>query len=412
MAATGGETALNLPGPERRDRGLLLDVMQTIPDEWLDDPSRWPLGVNWLPWGVDGVTTAPADCDVEYDKQPGSLPNVVIQPAFLIYKHLQCSTLGPVNLLAERVFEKLDLATSAGFAAELELAAQSGGVGLVGNATYVPAVDSSLAVSLARGFADLETHLADVLDGGEGVIHLTAGLLTIALAESLVEWRDGAYRTATGHRVVGDAGHDGTTGPEGESDAADGQAWIYATGPLFHRVQPIDGVGLDGDEAADGNSQIYVARNKRRPLGERHGVIAFDPNTLGAALVTIGTSGGGGGGAGDASAANQATMISRLDDVIENTEPQAATSAVSRVNDSASSVTLAAANTDRRALTIFNDSDEILYVKLGATASTTDFTVKVQPDGYYELPQPAYTGVVDGIWASDSSGAAQVTEID
>lgn len=84
-------------------------------------------------------------------------------------------------------------------------------------------------------------------------------------------------------------------------------------------------------------------------------------------------------------------------------------SVVTRVASSASNVTLAALNTARRALTIFNDSTSVLYLKMGVTASTVSFTVKIGPDEYYEIPGD-YTGIVDGIWAS-ANGAAQVTEV-
>jgi hypothetical protein len=31
--------------------------------------------------------------------------------------------------------------------------------------------------------------------------------------------------------------------------------------------------------------------------------------------------------------------------------------------------------------------------------------------GFYELPQPVYTGRIDCIWASDASGAMRITEL-
>jgi hypothetical protein len=87
----------------------------------------------------------------------------------------------------------------------------------------------------------------------------------------------------------------------------------------------------------------------------------------------------------------------------------APTSAVTQVASSATNVTLKALNAARRGLTIFNDSTQVLYLKLGATASTTSYTVKVASQGYYEVPSD-YTGIVDGIWAA-ANGFAYVTEI-
>lgn len=94
------------------------------------------------------------------------------------------------------------------------------------------------------------------------------------------------------------------------------------------------------------------------------------------------------------------------------TQQGSSSASTSNVNDTASSTTLIASNSSRRGAAIFNDSTVSLYVKFGATASATSFTVLIAAQGYYELPAnpSVYTGVVDGIWASDASGAARITE--
>ena len=78
---------------------------------------------------------------------------------------------------------------------------------------------------------------------------------------------------------------------------------------------------------------------------------------------------------------------------------------------SASNQTLLAANTNRLMAMIFNDSSSDLYLKFGAVASPTSFTVKILSGGYFEFPLPVYTGIVDGIWSADSTGAARITEL-
>jgi hypothetical protein len=82
---------------------------------------------------------------------------------------------------------------------------------------------------------------------------------------------------------------------------------------------------------------------------------------------------------------------------------------VTSVGDSASSVTLLASNSARKGFKIFNDSTAILYVKYGATASTSSFTVRLTPYGIHE--GVGYTGRIDGIWASDAGGNARITEL-
>lgn len=85
--------------------------------------------------------------------------------------------------------------------------------------------------------------------------------------------------------------------------------------------------------------------------------------------------------------------------------PQTAT--VTNVPSSATNTTLFAAG-EPHARTIYNDSTAVLYVKFGATASTTSYTVQIASQTYYEFPQPVYGGQVDGIWAS-ANGVARTT---
>jgi hypothetical protein len=103
------------------------------------------------------------------------------------------------------------------------------------------------------------------------------------------------------------------------------------------------------------------------------------------------------------------------DDPVYGYAAAPSTATISSVNDTNASTTLLAANTSRKGASIFNDSTEVLYVALGnVTASSTNFTVKLAAGAYYELPVCAggvYTGIIKGIWANDSTGAARVTEM-
>ena len=94
---------------------------------------------------------------------------------------------------------------------------------------------------------------------------------------------------------------------------------------------------------------------------------------------------------------------------VTNTPVQPANSAVTSVASSAASVTILAANANRKGAMITNDSTANLYLKLGAVASTTSYTTKLIPGAYYEVPPPVYTGVIDGIWDA-VNGNARVTE--
>lgn len=92
------------------------------------------------------------------------------------------------------------------------------------------------------------------------------------------------------------------------------------------------------------------------------------------------------------------------------------TATLTDVTSSTTSVTIIASNSSRKGAMIYNDSNRSLYIKLGGTASSTSgsspaFTTRLLAGSYYELPQhPIYTGVIDGIWDTDS-GWARVTEM-
>jgi hypothetical protein len=58
--------------------------------------------------------------------------------------------------------------------------------------------------------------------------------------------------------------------------------------------------------------------------------------------------------------------------------------------------------------TVYNDSTSVLYLKFGAVASASDYTVQIAAGGYYEFPLPLYMGEVDGIWTS-ANGYARLT---
>lgn len=92
---------------------------------------------------------------------------------------------------------------------------------------------------------------------------------------------------------------------------------------------------------------------------------------------------------------------------------KAATSTASNVAASATSVTVLSANASRIGGSISNDSSAVLYLKFGATASTTSYKVTMAasasaPFSYYEIPA-GYTGRIDGLSAS-ATGNYRVAE--
>ncbi|MGH7179219.1 MAG: hypothetical protein ACREJC_17715 [Tepidisphaeraceae bacterium] len=71
-----------------------------------------------------------------------------------------------------------------------------------------------------------------------------------------------------------------------------------------------------------------------------------------------------------------------------------------------------AANPARLGATINNDSaGRFLYIKLGAGVGLASYSVRLGPHSYYELPFPAYVGVIEGVWGPGVGGFATVTEL-
>lgn len=87
-----------------------------------------------------------------------------------------------------------------------------------------------------------------------------------------------------------------------------------------------------------------------------------------------------------------------------------ATAAITSVAASVTSVPLLALNANRKMVTIYNDSTSEMFLALGSAASTTNFTVRLKTNDYYELPLPIYLGSVNAVWDT-ATGNARITEL-
>ena len=93
--------------------------------------------------------------------------------------------------------------------------------------------------------------------------------------------------------------------------------------------------------------------------------------------------------------------------------PAPSRAALTSTAASATSVTLAGDNPARIGLIIYHHASVVsnLFVALAGTASTSAFTVVLSNGASWEMPTPAYTGAVSGIWIDSLSANARVTEI-
>jgi hypothetical protein len=86
-------------------------------------------------------------------------------------------------------------------------------------------------------------------------------------------------------------------------------------------------------------------------------------------------------------------------------------SAVTSVASDTNAVTLLASNTNRKQAFIYNDSTAAMFVKFGASATSSSFTVKLAANTAYILPTPPiYSGVITAAWEA-ANGSARVTEV-
>lgn len=73
-------------------------------------------------------------------------------------------------------------------------------------------------------------------------------------------------------------------------------------------------------------------------------------------------------------------------------------------------VQLAGADPGRKSFSVFNDSPAVLYLKVGTSGSTFDYTVQVPSLGLYESQVPCPTTPLWGVWTS-ATGSAKVCSV-
>jgi hypothetical protein len=104
------------------------------------------------------------------------------------------------------------------------------------------------------------------------------------------------------------------------------------------------------------------------------------------------------------------TPVSKVDRLPVDAGLHSTDAVVAQVVASVTPATLLVANANRRGAAIYNTSTTaMLYVSLGGAVSSTLFTVRIDPNGYYELPFN-YLGLVSGVF-STALGGANVTEL-
>lgn len=131
------------------------------------------------------------------------------------------------------------------------------------------------------------------------------------------------------------------------------------------------------------------------------------------------TPGGGGGGSSSiapflvngalpVSLAN-VTTVGTITNTVPTKQVRSATPTQSSPSVTTASTVILASNANRLGATIINEGSVACFVKLGATASATSYSVNMAVGGYFEVPFN-YTGAIDGITAS-STATLRVSEL-
>lgn len=107
----------------------------------------------------------------------------------------------------------------------------------------------------------------------------------------------------------------------------------------------------------------------------------------------------------------QKTMANSFPVTIASDQSPLTSSTATKSNATVTNVNAVAlaANANRKACTIYNDSGVNVYISFGSAATTTSFSIKMVDGSYYELPAPVYTGAIHAITAA-GSGDIRITE--
>jgi hypothetical protein len=274
--------------------------------EHLPAPAHWQAGVTWIDRCPAGDSTYD-ECVIVTGSDGGAVPeppaktdNVLQEfrgaTPFTVFAEFDCSPVGlgdeaAINALATEALARTeDSQTELSFwtgaaggqtvvfphlAADTEVVDEHGIV-LQPVATIAASGSDIVTLDPAVAFGQLG-HQLDQCYGGLGTFYIPRFALPTFIALRVLEDRNGTLYTPSGHKVVVSGMFPGTS-PAGD-DPPEGQAWIYATGPVF---------GYRGEVFATRRNESFDrAENTVQMIAERTYVFGF-PCCLLAALMDLG----------------------------------------------------------------------------------------------------------------------------
>lgn len=279
MSALAAHIVVPAPRPMARPWATALTTYaELVGPEWeaVGGVKRWLNGVTFIPFGCEKVVGSTFDPCVlrESDILDGLGGEPITFDPFLIEMSVKCSALA-VNYddLVQYIIAHTEVARSSVCGAQMMQGGLNDSPSLESEAQVITGGDGSPRDALAL----IEDALADLLDGGVGMIHATPGVFSRLQIEGGLMFVNGDWYTATGHSVVADAGYLGPS-PVTHTVVAS-ESWLYGSGPVFYKLD--DFVNIIGNpwENFDYTRDEVIVHAEQYALG------MFEPCSVVAAKV-------------------------------------------------------------------------------------------------------------------------------
>lgn len=270
-----------------------------------------------------------------------------------------------------------------------------------GSGVTQPISAASLPLPTGASTSALQTSGNSTLTAISGQLPTTLGQKTSANSLAVVLASDQSTITVTGS--VGVAQGSTTAGELGTLS----QGAVTTAAPTYTTAttNPLS-LTVAGALRVDGSAvtQPISAASLPLPTGAATSALQTTGNTTLATISTqLPTT------LGQKTSANSLSITIASDQTpIPVTASLSTTGTITSVANSMTTGVLLALNAARRGFMIFNDSLTVVFLAFSATASTTAFSVKLQPGAEYE-PGIDYTGVISAI-SSAAVGACRITE--
>lgn len=247
--------------------------------------TRWLAGISWNPLPCDrplSVQPAANPCNpLASDNPDYGCEEAVSQSAFRVYDAFTSTNLQhSAEEIAAILVDRMPLMSSDAFARELISGGAGSDLSFSSEATAPQDATFGTTVTIEYGLAVLENELGRRLSGAQGLIHIPPGVLAVATLTYGLKPEGDHFVTPMGNKVIVDTGYIDAVAPSGATEAGDGEAWIYASGPVQYRSTDPRLLGTRGSEF------IVPSKNDIERWMEMFGILKFDPCPVTA--VTVG----------------------------------------------------------------------------------------------------------------------------